>query len=319
MKKRFVLRWILNHCYQNTVDGNLIFYSVSDYLVYFTTFCIVARKYKVKVLALCLMPDHIHMSVAAASNDELSGFVGEVTSRFVSGQNEFSGCSGQLMNHPFGSAPKKGDKAARSNIIYVANNPVERRLVKKAKDYRWGFLAYAESDHPFSEKLIQSKASRPLRRALKTVDAQYAQGRPLTYHSLKGMFASLDKKEAQQLTDYIISKYSVIDFEEAVRFFDTYEDMIVAINSNTGAEYDLNEVFVGKNDIYYTSMINKLIKEYGLADIHQVLSYSLDQKYEAFEMLCKYTQAPFVQVAKLLRMPFRHGKADDIPTDAADG
>ena len=315
-RKRYVIRDILNHYYQRTVKGNLIFYSVSDYLVYYTLFCTLAVKHSVKVYMLCLMPDHIHSTLAAKSAQDLSAFIQKLNARFVSSQNDFGKCSGPLMAHPFGCAPKKGDKKARTNIIYVGNNPVERRLVTKAENYRWNFLAYAKSDHPFSDKIELSKASRPMRRALKTVNLVHSQGNPMTFQILKGLFSTLTAQESQQLTDHIVSKYLIIDFSETSRLFDTYEDMINAMHSNTGSEYDLNEVFVGKSDAYYARMIGILMKELGLRDIHEILSYSIDQKFELYQLLRSRTDAPGEQIAKLLRMPFRRSDANDFPEES---
>ena len=81
MKERKFYSGILNHCYQRTVGGIPLFYSVSDFLVYFTIVCTTAPKYDVKILALCLMPDHVHQSIMAATRKELVGFIQEVSSK----------------------------------------------------------------------------------------------------------------------------------------------------------------------------------------------------------------------------------------------
>ena len=60
MKTRKVYPGEVHHVCQQTVDGVLVFYSVSDYLVFFTIYCTVARRLGVKVLALCPMVDHTH-------------------------------------------------------------------------------------------------------------------------------------------------------------------------------------------------------------------------------------------------------------------
>ena len=65
MKSRKFYRDIINHCYQRTADGGVLFYTTSDHLVYFTMYCIVAKKYGIKVFSLCQMPDHVHDAVAA--------------------------------------------------------------------------------------------------------------------------------------------------------------------------------------------------------------------------------------------------------------
>ena len=213
---------------------------------------------------------------------------------------------GDFFQHPFGSVPKVGAKKARSNIIYIANNPVERQLVEKAEEYRWTFLTYAESDHPFSEKLVRDKASQSLRRVLDEVDGLRNADRPLNYAMLKRFFKKLDRRESLQLTDYIISKYNVIDYDAALSFFDgNYRAMLTAIHSTTGSEYDLNEPFVGKSDAYYNQMTGIILRECGVKDIHAILSYDMDRKYELFLLLRRLTRAPSEQIGKYLHMPIK--------------
>lgn len=257
--KRTVIGGILNHVYQRTKDGVLLFYNVSDYLVLFTIICTVAPKHGVRILALSLMPDP----------------------------------EGPLFESPFGSVPVIGDKKARTNLCYVGNNGVERRLCKKAEEYRWSFLAYAISDHPFSPKLISREASAALRKGIKEIDAEHAAEKPLTYKQIKRLFSKLEKDEKLQLTDYIISTYNCIDYDAAIRYFDGYQNMLTAMHSNTGSEHDLNEVFVGKSDAYYAKMSSWIIKE-----------------LELFSRLLRATSAPPEQVAKYLRIQLRHEGRD---------
>ncbi|MBR6456991.1 MAG: transposase [Bacteroidales bacterium] len=179
-KRRFSPK-VLNHVYQRTVNGFVIFYCISDYLVYFTTMCITAPKYHVRLLMVSLMPDHVHLGVIADRAGELSGFMQEVSKTFAHNHNEVCHHSGSLFQRPFGSAPKYGDKAVRTILIYIANNGPERKLVQNAEDYRWSFVAYAASDHPFSEKLVVRRASCKMRRALTEVKATHAKGRPMDY------------------------------------------------------------------------------------------------------------------------------------------
>ena len=239
---------IINHCYQNSINGALLFYSVSDFLVMFTLVCVASKRYDVKVLALCFMPDHIHGSYVAVSKSKLSAFVGYYSSEYVKMFNDYYGRSGPLFNRPFGSVPKIGDKKGRTNLIYVDNNPVERRLSKDAVLYRWNFLAYGQSKHPFSEPIKRRTASSTLKKAMTIVDLQSSRGHPLTFALLGKWFSRLSKKESLQLVDYIITTYSVIDYDAAARFFGGFDNMLLAIRSTTGSEYDLNEPFEGRND-----------------------------------------------------------------------
>jgi len=74
--KRRVAEGEVHHIYQKTKGGVVIFYSLRDYLVYFTIFCTLAERMDVTVLALCPMPDHLHSAcrfLAILSPDKKEG------------------------------------------------------------------------------------------------------------------------------------------------------------------------------------------------------------------------------------------------------
>ena len=301
-RKRLFKKGIINHCYQRTAGGVVLFYNVSDYLVFFTIFCVSARKHDVVVLSLCQMPDHIHHTVKAKNASELSAFVGDYTRVFSRRHNAVCHRSGQLFESPFGSAPKTGDKKARTNLIYVGNNPVERRLCKKAEEYRWNYLAYANSSHPFSSECIIRNASAAMKKAVREVKWMFNEGKSLVYAQLQRLFGTLSVEEKKQLTDYIVSLYNVIDYEDAIRYFDSYEDMLRAMHSNTGSEYDINETFLGKDDSYYLQMSHIVSKKLDLTDIHDILGFPAAEKAEVFKLLRQDTFAMGEQIARFLRL-----------------
>lgn len=302
MKSRKFYKDIINHCYQRTADNGVLFYTVSDHLVYFTIYCVVAKKHGIKVLSLCQMPDHIHDAVIAKSQNNLTEFKREVNSRFARGYNKYCGTKGPVFEMPFGSAPKYGDKKARSVIVYIGNNPVERLLVTYAEEYRWNYLAYAFCPHPFSEKIVIRRSSKALRAAVKVVKAEYKAGRPLNYTLIKNMTKELSPSERQQFTDFVISTYNVIDFNAACKFFDTYSDMIASMHAITGSEHDLNEVFVGKSDKPYSRMTSIITSSTDYKDIHQILALDKDAKWQLFLLLREKTNVMGAQIYKFLHL-----------------
>jgi len=301
MKYRTFKSGILNHCYQRSADHGLIFYSQNDYLVWFTTVCTVAPRHKIKILGLCPMPDHIHMAVIAQTKQDLSRFMGEVNRTFSKLQNDVCHLKWSWFERPFGSVPKEGSKVGRNCLLYVGNNPPERQLAEKAEDYRWTFLAYAVSTHPFSEKLVIRNATWPMRQAIKEVRAQHKAGKPLKYNLLQRLFQRLNNGEVEQLIDFIVSSYDVIDHKEALRFFDgSYKKMTEALSLSTAKEYDLNESFVGKSDKPYATMARMILEKYKLDDIHQMLSWPQEQKAQAFRFLRTTTRYVPEQISKFL-------------------
>ena len=265
-------------------------------------YCIVAKKYGIKVFSLCQMPDHVHDAVASRSQRDLVEFKRELNSRFAREYNKHCGTQGQVFEMPFGSAPKYGDKKARSVIVYIGNNPVERQLVSHAEEYRWNYLAYAFCPNPFSEKIVIRRSSKALRTAVKVIKAQHKAGKPLNFTLLKNITKELSSGELQQITDFIISTYNVIDYVSAIRFFDTYADMLTAMHATTGSEHDLNEVFVGKSDKPYAQMTSIILSQTDLKDIHQILTMDRDAKWELFLLLRKKTDVMGEQIMKFLHM-----------------
>lgn len=306
--RRRIVRDVLHHCYQRTVDRVLIFYCVSDFLVFFTVLSVVAAKHKVRLLSLCLMADHLHLSIVEEGKGELAAFVRDYSARFSRLHNQVCHCSGPLFEPQFGCAPKIGDKRARTNLIYVGNNAPERRLCKNAEEYRWNFLAYAVSDHPFSDKYVAREASYALKNARKVVLSRYEKSLPLSYEMLKNLLAPLTRKEKEQFVDIIVSTYNMLDYASALRFFDGYDAMLTAMHASTGSEYDLNEVFVGKSDAYYAKMSALVVGELGFGDVHDVLALPADEKFRIFQYLLRMTDALPEQIASFLRMPLQRTK-----------
>lgn len=173
-----------------------------------------------------------------------------MNSRFAKMYNANAGTTGPVFETPFGSAPKQGAKKARTNLIYIANNPVERQLVTCAEDYRWNYLAYMVTNHPFSKDIVIRRSSKALCRAVKTVRAQFQNGFPMNYTLLKNITKDLTPEEIRQITDFIISTYNVIDYPQFIRFFDNYADMMTSIHATTGSEYDLNEQRISMNSFH---------------------------------------------------------------------
>ena len=303
MKHRPFLQGILNHCYQRSADGGVIYYSTSDYLIWFTIVCVAARKYRIKVLSLCPMPDHTHLSVVADTVQDLSNFMGEVNRTFSRAHNKQCRIKISWFESSFGSVHKTGTKDGRSNLIYVGNNPVERQIVINAEDYRWTFIAYAVSTHPFSEKLVIRKASWNMRKAIWEVKELQKKGKPLNYALLKRITKKLDEKEINQLTDFVIVTYNVIDYKECLRYFDgKYTNYLTALHSTTTHEYDLNETFVGWSDAHYAKMARILLDGLKLQDIHDFLSWPLKEREKLFPLLRNRTKASAAQIRKYLHL-----------------
>jgi hypothetical protein len=247
------------------------------------------------------MIDHIHSLVASDTKDGLSRFISNVTSVFVKEYNSSIGRKGALFEGRFGSAPKTDRKKLVSALIYLANNPVEKKLCSQAEQYRWNFIAYMDSSHPFSDPIIKYKASVRLRKAMAEVSSCVAKGQYLNYARLRRMMDNLSVLEKNQLVDYIISSYNVINYKKVSLYFQSYKQMLVSIHSTTGSEYDLIETVDRFSDMVYRDMIVE-IRKYMNTSIRTVIMLDSDEKMKLAAVLKQKTHATDRQIAKFLHI-----------------
>lgn len=290
------------HLYQRSRKGYLIFYTVTDFLVFFTIFCREARRWEIRIIGVCPMYDHIHVLVECDDPEVISHFVQAYSRLYAEEFNLTVGESGPLFHHRFGRAEREGMKEVRSACSYLYNNPGEKGLCRKAEEYRWTFLAYAVSRNPYSEPLVLSKASTGLRRALKMVDYYRRSDQYLRHRWLKSMFDGLNMREKQQLVDYIISSYNCIDYSRLLSFYDTYSQACLAFASNQGKEFGLKEEFTPGGHKVYIQISSVLRRQLGFRTVYDIFRLPSEKRHEMALLCFKMTGASRRQLEKFFRI-----------------
>ena len=301
-RKRRFYRGVVNHVYQKTVEGINLFYSRADFMVFFTILSVCAKSCGIRIMMLCIMLDHFHMLIRSESAQELSEFMKRFTSWFAKEFNLYVGRKGKVFKKNFGSAPKWDNKALRSAINYIGNNPVEKNLCRYAEEYRWGFLGYLQSTNPFSSPIDMRKAPLRLKRAVKETDFMVSQNLPLNYAQIKRMFRNLNEKESEQLTDYIISAYNPIAKDDVISYYGTYEVMTDAMKNNTGSDFDIKEKNDRLSHVPFIEMIQYLRKSMVEENIRKVTMLQMNDKMELAMELLKNTSATPAHIGKFLHM-----------------
>lgn len=283
-KRKIIPRGAVVHVFQRASHGFVVFYSAKDSLVFFTIFCILVVRHKVRALGLCIMHNHVHILMEDTTTSKTTGFMRDLISWFTKVYNLRHGLSGNLFGI-YGFSVKEGDKAIRTALAYVNNNPVEGRLCHRAEEWRWNFIAFAGSKHPYSEKMVLSRASAGLRRAVKKVEYFHAAERPLLYDRLDELMNPLSVMEKRQLVDFIIREYSCIDFPRAISFYGSYEKMLGAFSFNTGSDFDINEPYDPKSGQAYGRMTGYLAADKRFDGIGGIFRAPLEVRFEYFSEL----------------------------------
>ena len=133
---RIVIPNIPHHVTQRGNYRQDIFKSDSDYEKYSLWFNEYAAKYKLEVLAYCLMSNHVHFIVTPSKEETLSRVFNTTHMRYAQYVNMKLKATGHLWQGRFFSCVLD-DKHLYRAIRYVENNPVRVKVVKKAWLYKW--------------------------------------------------------------------------------------------------------------------------------------------------------------------------------------
>ena len=285
------------HVYQRTISGFNLFYTVEDFLVYYTIVSIQARRVGICLLGMCLMIDHIHMLVSAECLSMMSRFIASCTSLYVREFNACTGRQGPLFESPYGSAIKLDMKRIRSAIAYLFNNPVEKHLCSKAEKYKWNFLSH----YGKLPSINKAYCSKKLRRSMDLAEDTFRRKRHLNYMLLNTMMKDLTQEEKNRLAEHIISAYFPFDIKRTTACYGSYEEMLIAINSNTGSEYEIIETEYCKSDKPYRDIVSFLHKK-EIKDIHAVISMDDESKQAMMMDIKAHTPASYTQIRKFLHL-----------------
>ena len=259
------------HIYIRSINQFVIFYTMEDRLVYYTVFAVMAKRYGVTVLALALMFDHIHHLIKTISRELYSKFIGVTTSTFAMAYNRDSGRKGPLFQKAYGNSAKRRDKDIRNCIAYNYNNSVEKLLFNRAEQDRWNLLAYIDNPHPFSAPIDRKTASKKLLMSMDAVVLFQGRNEFLDYPVVRRLFEGLVPEEREQLLDFIIYLYLPIDKESLLGFYKSYDAMVLAINSNTGKEHDMNEIYDPESHQDFARMLNLTRRSSFAADPRSII------------------------------------------------
>lgn len=290
------------HIYQRSVNGYNLFYDQEDFIVFYTIVSVLSKVYNVEILEMCLMIDHVHLLISADTLDDISAFIRHYTSVFVLESNRDIGRKGALFHKSYGSAPKKGSKKIRSAIVYIGNNPVEKKLCARAEQYRWNFLAYLDDDNPFSKPIPYDSRCVSLRKAMKEVKMMISSNKYLTHGQVRRLKEGLSENERDYLVDYMISRYNPINKAALLSYYEGISEMLYAMSSTAGNDFDINEVYYSGTDSIYFDMISIVQRDFQIIPVRSVVVLPIERKIIIARWFMNKTSASKIQISKFLHL-----------------
>ena len=115
---------------QNIFDGN------EDKQVYMDFFKLYAKKYQVKLLAFCLMDNHVHFILEPQQSDSLAFLFKYTHMRYSMYYNKKNGTPGHLFQGRFFSCVLDSDHLYEA-MRYVELNPLRAGVSSRPDAYKW--------------------------------------------------------------------------------------------------------------------------------------------------------------------------------------
>ncbi len=135
-----------------------IFFDEDDFKLFETILEEAKKKFTMRILAYCLMPNHFHLVLYPQHDGDLQKCMQWLTLTHTQRwhtKNKTIG-TGHLYQGRYKSFLVQGDKHLLSVIRYVERNPLRARLVKKAENWGFSSLSRRLSNSPQKQTMLAS-------------------------------------------------------------------------------------------------------------------------------------------------------------------
>ncbi|HET7314202.1 transposase [Salinisphaera sp.] len=156
---RIVLPKTVHHVTQRGNRRQPVFFENDDYAIYIDLIATFAKKAGTKILAYCLMPNHVHFAMVPKDADGLRATLGEAHRRYTRHINFREQWRGHLWQERFHSFPMD-DAHLWMALRYIELNPVTAKIVDHPADWPWS-SARAHLDG-VDDRLVRSHDTRGL-------------------------------------------------------------------------------------------------------------------------------------------------------------
>jgi putative transposase len=135
-KARIVIPGLAHHITQRGNYRQQVFYSQKDFQKYSYWMNTYAEKYRVKILAYCLMKNHVHFIVVPSDKEGLARLFNAAHMLYSQYRNSKTDQTGHLWQGRFYSCVLGPQHLYRA-IRYVEMNPVRAKIVSNPWEYVW--------------------------------------------------------------------------------------------------------------------------------------------------------------------------------------
>lgn len=137
---RVVVPGVAHHITQRGNNRQDVFFTDDDRRLYLGLLKEESHRHGLKIIAYCLMTNHVHLVVVPKTAGSLAQALGRTHWRYTRAINRLHRRSGHLWQNRFFSCALDGEHLLHG-VRYAERNPVRARRVRLAWRYRWSSAA----------------------------------------------------------------------------------------------------------------------------------------------------------------------------------
>ena len=126
-----------HHITQRGNNKDVVFFDDEDRRIYLEVLRRYKNKYGMKILAYCLMENHVHVLAVPEMQTSLPRGMGGTNLLYTQHINRKYRRSGRLWQNRFFSTIVEEESYLWAVARYIERNPVRAKLIKRAEDYPW--------------------------------------------------------------------------------------------------------------------------------------------------------------------------------------
>lgn len=137
-----------NECYHIVNRGNQkarLFHCNADYAAFLAYMREAQARVELPLLAVCLMPNHIHLVVRPRQNSDVASWISWLFTTHVRRHHRNYGTTGRLWQGRYKASHIQQDHHLLAVLRYVERNALTAKLVARAEDWIWGSLCWRTS------------------------------------------------------------------------------------------------------------------------------------------------------------------------------
>lgn len=136
MRYPTLIKNLAYHIYNRATVDRIIFKDKEDYNFFILRLQQYKRRYNLELISFCIMPNHFHLILRSDnSGKDIAKFMKSLQQSYARRFNSRYDKYGHVFQGKYQHRPIESNLALARVIKYIANNPVRKKLVKRAEEW----------------------------------------------------------------------------------------------------------------------------------------------------------------------------------------